>query len=1129
MNDKQYAAASKLIPGTYVQQAWQANQTRQARVQTLLEQRKWPQVGWDDASIEGWLHDLAMMDSNNFPGNSGVGEREARLASDLVARRHFRFGHGIGRSGDLVEVQPKAAGSSLLNTLTNALLLDAIKVAGVRTVEACFLVPVATGMAMTLCLLALRHQRPSAKYVLWPRIDQKSCFKCMTTAGFEPVIVENVLEGDELRTNLDELERQIDELGSEKIVCVLSTTSCFAPRACDRLEEIGRLCMRHNIPHIVNNAYGVQSSKCMHLIQQAARSGRVDAFVQSSDKNFLVPVGGAVIAGFDKAFIESISKLYPGRASASPTIDMFITLLSLGVDGYKKLMRDRKENYAYLKRQLTDCAERHGEKVLSTPNNPISLAISLRTIPGTDRKDITQLGSMLFTRCVSGTRVIASGDDKEISGFKFKNFGSHSCSYPYPYLTAAAAIGMTKEDVDSFIKRLDKALLKTQLHKLKNLHEEEKVGLNVVTLQEEKSSVCHRTQFTPLSPESDSWSCSATRFSSTSDSWDRPADGDDRRSAEEDSNVDTVKEDELRTRGQQDKKIFVQNFGRKTTQRDLRRFFQKFGKVHDAFLVRDKRTRKSMQRAFITFATAEQVQRVLAATREELTFGTCELSVERAYERKTGPFSNRRDKVPKLDLPADSDDEVALINQLPDLLLSHVFSYIDFMQRVRIERVCRHWRKVIQGVRWTHPTCLNFDECYTGMTRPALKDDVLRAILSRWCKRSIRHISLTRCYNQLTHKALSIMGQCCPNLQGVNLSVAPVTNVGLKVLAQACPKLKTVIIINNTGFGEDGLWWLLKTCSELEHLDISGNSRIKGNCFHVIGPHIKVLRLDNCKKLLSTALDKLTVKCNRLEELSVKNCSHLQRSSALKLFHHFRATLRVLDLSGDFNWECCAELLKPLHKLEELYLEHNMTVDDSAAITVAKNCPNLRVLNINGTCITNWTLSELSHCQNLEVLHISYIGAVNDAGLKALAIGGSLEEVYLRGNSVITDEGVIALADLCNRLQVLDVSSTINVSNDTVQAFAGSIERNSQQTPLKIISGGTSVDGSVDCPEWLQVIFANTCPMPWRVESPFGYGSDIYDSDLFYDDTGDENEISEYDDDSEMLDFDPVEMFELRG
>ena len=54
-------------------------------------QRKWPEVGWDDATIELMLSELALMDSNNFPGNCGVGEREARIASQLVAKRHYRY------------------------------------------------------------------------------------------------------------------------------------------------------------------------------------------------------------------------------------------------------------------------------------------------------------------------------------------------------------------------------------------------------------------------------------------------------------------------------------------------------------------------------------------------------------------------------------------------------------------------------------------------------------------------------------------------------------------------------------------------------------------------------------------------------------------------------------------------------------------------------------------------------------------------------------------------------------------------------------------------------------------------------------------------------------------------------
>ena len=41
----------------------------------------------------------------------------------------------------------------------------------------------------------------------------------------------------------------------------------------------------------------------------------MDAFIQSTDKNFMVPVGGAIVAGFDENFIDAVSKTYPGKWS----------------------------------------------------------------------------------------------------------------------------------------------------------------------------------------------------------------------------------------------------------------------------------------------------------------------------------------------------------------------------------------------------------------------------------------------------------------------------------------------------------------------------------------------------------------------------------------------------------------------------------------------------------------------------------------------------------------------------------------------------------------------------------------------------------------------------------------------
>jgi O-phospho-L-seryl-tRNASec:L-selenocysteinyl-tRNA synthase len=335
MDDSAFPLAAQLIGKAYAKQGQEALRRRERLAKTLLSQRRLPSTGWDDASIEFLLTDLAMMDSNNFMDNVGVGEREGRVYSSLVLRSHFRMSHGIGRSGDIAAVQPKAAGSSLMAQLTNLLVLDAMKIAGLIEVKAALTMPLATGMSIGLALLGLRlHWKsdPSKRIVLWSRIDQKSCLKAIVTAGFEVVPVPLKLYGDELQTDLAAFEALLDEHGDRVFACV-TTTSCFAPRAPDDVEGVARLCEARNIGHIVNNAYGLQCGTTMKKLSRAMRVGRIDCCIQSTDKNYLVPVGGAVIAGQDPSVIAAIGQAYPGRASSAPVQDLFITLLSMGSQG----------------------------------------------------------------------------------------------------------------------------------------------------------------------------------------------------------------------------------------------------------------------------------------------------------------------------------------------------------------------------------------------------------------------------------------------------------------------------------------------------------------------------------------------------------------------------------------------------------------------------------------------------------------------------------------------------------------------------------------------------------------------------------------------------------------------------
>lgn len=473
LDDALFEGMAALVDRTYVEQARQVAASRSARVRQLVTSRRMPENGWGEEEILALLGVLASMDSNNFEANVGVGEREARVASPLVRRLHLGMAHGVGRSGDVAAVQPKAAGSSLLSKLSNALALDALREAGFVEMRAAVVVPCATGLSLAMSLLALAQKYPGRRAVVWLRIDQKSCLKGIALAGFRILVVEPSVDGsaprkphapdwrrgDELLTNASALEAAVREAGDD-LLCVVSTTSCFAPRAPDDVEAVARLCARAGVGHVVNNAYGVQCAATCANISRAQRVGRIDLVVQSTDKNFLVPVGGAIVASNDPDLVSTVAKAYPGRASATPARDLLITLLGLGKHGWRKLLADRETLLPTFRLKLADVARKHGERLLDTPHNRISCAISLDTLPS---HTATKFGSMLFTRCCSGTRVVdSSAPPKKVAGIDLTTFGANASHYPRPYLTAACALGLRTDELDHFLARLDKTFAKVR-------------------------------------------------------------------------------------------------------------------------------------------------------------------------------------------------------------------------------------------------------------------------------------------------------------------------------------------------------------------------------------------------------------------------------------------------------------------------------------------------------------------------------------------------------------------------------------------------------------------------------------------------------------------------------------------
>ena len=457
------AGSAGFVSKSYLRQACEACEPLSHAVKSLLAQRRLPDEGWRERDIERLLGDFAALDSCNFPQYIGVGEREGRVYSSLVARRHFYLSHGMGRSGDLAAEQPKAAGSTLMHRVATFLALDAVHALGVTRAKAALLTPVATGMTALLVMLTLKSSRPGARYVVWSRVDQKSCLKAIRTAGLTPVPVDCTADEktDAVHTTVDAFREAITGAcgGPENVLCVMTATSCFAPREPDDVAGVAALCRELGVPHLINNAYGLQAGPITHAINEAMRVGRVDAVVQSTDKAFMVPVGGGLVFSGDKGLIDAVSKAYAGRASAVCAEDMLITLLEMGRKGLTRLTAERKRLFKELKEQVARVAEAHGERVLDVPRNPISLAITMDHHVGTPG----HAGAMLFRKCCSGARMYVHRGGEEpnvtdVCGLKLTNWGCHSSTFTHSYLNVACAVGMQEEEITVFCKRFDSVL-----------------------------------------------------------------------------------------------------------------------------------------------------------------------------------------------------------------------------------------------------------------------------------------------------------------------------------------------------------------------------------------------------------------------------------------------------------------------------------------------------------------------------------------------------------------------------------------------------------------------------------------------------------------------------------------------
>ena len=107
------------------------------------------------------------------------------------------------------------------------------------------------------------------------------------------------------------------------------------------------------------------------------------------------------------------------------------------------MLEERHARLPSFRERLAAVAGKHGERVLETPHNSISMAVTLTS--GGGGRSPTAMGASLWVRLVSGARIVApSSKKKGVAGIAFANYGSHIDHYPVAYFTAACALGVTQ-------------------------------------------------------------------------------------------------------------------------------------------------------------------------------------------------------------------------------------------------------------------------------------------------------------------------------------------------------------------------------------------------------------------------------------------------------------------------------------------------------------------------------------------------------------------------------------------------------------------------------------------------------------------------------------------------------------
>ncbi|KAK4391866.1 hypothetical protein Sango_1964400, partial [Sesamum angolense] len=269
---------------------------------------------------------------------------------------------------------------------------------------------------------------------------------------------------------------------------------------------------------------------------------------------------------------------------------------------------------------------------------------------------------------------------------------------------------------------------------------------------------------------------------------------------------------------------------------------------------------------------------------------------------------------------------------------------------------------------------------------------------------------LTGAY-RLTDAGLSMLVTSAPSLKSVDISQCPLlTSEGICFLANSLSLVLRELYLDNCQ-GIDAMLILpaMLKLENLEVLSVAGISTV-GDYFvsefsSVHGCRMKELVLADCMELTDLSMKAIGDTCSDLRAVDLTNLCKLTDASIGHLANGCQAIQMLKFCRNIFSDEAIAAYLDVRGAfLKDLSLNNTIQVSNHTALSLARNCRNLRSLDLSWCrSLTNEALGLIvDSCSSLEVLKL--FGCTQGEGylfLMSSGVNASVHTGYVKGECLV--------------------------------------------------------------------------------------------------------------------------------